>query len=301
MTKKNNPLKKLIPAAGMLMVSAMMLASSTYAWFSMNKEVSVTSMSIAAKSADPIIEISANGTNFYNSLVSTGQGANWTLPTATDVKLRLITPTAISNAGAVSWGWASSSNHADAEVSNNTTTKALVGQTTPAKTESDRAQYLGVAGEDLYVLTQKLTIRNVSVDVAASNLKISQVNINKGSNTIGNAVRVLFVTADGKYALYEPNTTEGAVANSTVLVSNHQWLDPASGEAPATDMAKTATTNLPIISATLAAKGNGGTAAAGSSTDVDVYVFFDGTDTDAYTDKAIDLSAVTIDFTFAID
>jgi hypothetical protein len=288
-------MKKLIPAAGMLMVSAMMLASSTYAWFSMNKEVSVTSMSIAAKSADPIIEISANGTNFYNNLVSTGEGPNWTLPTATDVKLRLITPTAISNAGAVSWGWASSSNHANAEVNNATTAKTLVGQTTPAKTESDRAQYLGIEGEDLYVLTQKLTIRNVSVDVAASNLKISQVNINKGSNTIGNAVRVLFVTADGKYALYEP----AASGTAATLVSDHQWLDPASGDAPATDM--TAASGLPIISATLAAKGTGETAAAGSSTDVDVYVFFDGTDTDAYTDLATDLSAVTVDFTFAID
>jgi hypothetical protein len=52
MTKKKNssPMKKLIPAAGMLMVSAMMLASSTYAWFSMNKTVGVTGLSLTAKS-----------------------------------------------------------------------------------------------------------------------------------------------------------------------------------------------------------------------------------------------------------
>lgn len=44
--KKGNPAKKLIPAAGSLMVSAVMLATSTYAWFTMNKTVSVTGMQV---------------------------------------------------------------------------------------------------------------------------------------------------------------------------------------------------------------------------------------------------------------
>lgn len=307
--KKNSTARKLLPAFAMLTVSAISLSSATYAWFSMNKEVSVTSMTIAAKSADAIIEISANGTDFYNDLYTTAPSdgsANWTLPDATDVKLKLVTPTAIeddSNApnplGTVSWGWAASSNHADAEVSNATTAKALTGQSTPAKTESNRAQYLGIASEDLYVLTQKFTIRNVSADVNAANLKISEVKINKGSNTIANSVRVLFVAADGKYALYKPDTSNSAAAGSTVLVSDHQWLDPALN-APATDMEQTSS-SLPIIASSLTAKGTGSTPATGSSTDVDVYVFFDGTDASAYTDNATDLSAVTVDFTFAID
>lgn len=42
--KKNSAMKKLIPATCMLLVSATMLASSTYAWFTMNKTVSVTGM-----------------------------------------------------------------------------------------------------------------------------------------------------------------------------------------------------------------------------------------------------------------
>lgn len=42
-------MKKLIPAAGMLMVSATMLATSTFAWFTMNKEVKVTGMEVKAK------------------------------------------------------------------------------------------------------------------------------------------------------------------------------------------------------------------------------------------------------------
>jgi hypothetical protein len=301
--RKNSAVKKLIPAAGMLALSASMLATSTYAWFSMNKTVSVSSMSIAAKSADAIIEISANGSDFYNNLVSSGEGANWELPTTdANTKLKLVTPSAISTTqgtiGNVTWGWAASSAHNNAEVGNTLTEKTLTAQASPAATNTGRTAYLGVENDALYVMKQKLTIRNVSVDVAASNLKINEVHINKGTNTIGNAVRVLFVAADGKYALYEPNKTDGATAGTTTLVSNHQWLD-ANG-ATATDMS--VSNSKPVIISSLSAKGTtANTFAEGSSTELDVYVFFDGTDTDAYTDLATDLSAVSIDFTFAID
>jgi hypothetical protein len=47
-TKKNSAAKKLVPAAGMLAVSAMMLASSTYAWFTMAREVEVNNIKMTA-------------------------------------------------------------------------------------------------------------------------------------------------------------------------------------------------------------------------------------------------------------
>lgn len=46
--KKGNTAKKLIPAAMMLAVSASMLGTSTYAWFSMNKTVTATGISMTA-------------------------------------------------------------------------------------------------------------------------------------------------------------------------------------------------------------------------------------------------------------
>ena len=46
--KKNNSARKIIPAAGMLMVSALMLSTSTYAWFTMSREVEVTNISMSA-------------------------------------------------------------------------------------------------------------------------------------------------------------------------------------------------------------------------------------------------------------
>ncbi len=47
--KKNGNKRKLLGAVGMLTVSAAMLVSSTFAWFSMNKKVTAQTMSITAK------------------------------------------------------------------------------------------------------------------------------------------------------------------------------------------------------------------------------------------------------------
>lgn len=54
-TKKSSAKKKLLPAIGMLAISATMLATSTYAWFTMNKEVSVTNMQVRALAEDGLL------------------------------------------------------------------------------------------------------------------------------------------------------------------------------------------------------------------------------------------------------
>ena len=46
--RKGNNTKKLIPAAGMLALSASMLATSTYAWFTMSREVEVSNIQMSA-------------------------------------------------------------------------------------------------------------------------------------------------------------------------------------------------------------------------------------------------------------
>jgi hypothetical protein len=46
--KKSTAARKLIPAIGMLTVSAMMLSSSTYAWFTMSREVEVSNIQMSA-------------------------------------------------------------------------------------------------------------------------------------------------------------------------------------------------------------------------------------------------------------
>lgn len=47
--KKNSKMRKLLPAFAMLTVSAISLSSATYAWFTMNKTVTVTGMTLKTK------------------------------------------------------------------------------------------------------------------------------------------------------------------------------------------------------------------------------------------------------------
>lgn len=55
--------KKLIPALGMLVLSACMLVTSTFAWFSMNDTVKATGMSVTAKGEQVYLQIiNPNGT-----------------------------------------------------------------------------------------------------------------------------------------------------------------------------------------------------------------------------------------------
>ena len=55
-------IRKLIPAIVMLLVSLTLATSSTYAWFSMNKQVSATGMEITAKSESVFLLISETHT-----------------------------------------------------------------------------------------------------------------------------------------------------------------------------------------------------------------------------------------------
>jgi len=61
--KKSSPAKKLIPAAGSLLVSAVMLATSTYAWFTMNKNVEVRGMQLKTKVSGNLLISETNATD----------------------------------------------------------------------------------------------------------------------------------------------------------------------------------------------------------------------------------------------
>ena len=63
-------MKKLIPALCLLLVSAMMLGTSTFAWFSMNTTVTATGMTVSAKS-DNVFLVIKEGSTFASSVTST--------------------------------------------------------------------------------------------------------------------------------------------------------------------------------------------------------------------------------------
>lgn len=74
--------KKVIPALCMLMVSAIMLGSSTYAWFSMNKEVKAEGMNVTAKANTTYLEISTTENSGYATSVTISNAAKSVYPCA---------------------------------------------------------------------------------------------------------------------------------------------------------------------------------------------------------------------------
>ena len=80
--KKNSKMRKLLPAFAMLTVSAISLSSATYAWFTMNREVSVTGMSMRTKVSENLLIAGDNiddtdilsDSAFNNSLVQSVEG-----------------------------------------------------------------------------------------------------------------------------------------------------------------------------------------------------------------------------------
>ncbi|MBR2011357.1 MAG: hypothetical protein IKA06_06405 [Clostridia bacterium] len=68
--------RKLIPAFVMLLVSAILLSTASYAWFASNFTVKATDMNVKVKSNARFLQISADGTNFSESADATNKNTN---------------------------------------------------------------------------------------------------------------------------------------------------------------------------------------------------------------------------------
>lgn len=289
----------------MLTVSAAMLVSSTFAWFSLNRQVTAQTMTIEAKSADPFLKISANGTNFYTALGSTADEAAdrgiWEIKTtaktntdtATAAKLKLIAPKTIGTAP--TWVWNQSTNPGQAQGKSVTdaSNSAVTLSVAEGNENADRSAIMTgtVAGVtpalvDAFVLKQTLTFKNIAQDAKGTNLKIDKVTFSRddatitgdAASTFHKAARILVVNSDGEYALYKFNENN---ADGTLIAAEND----ASG-------IRMGGTGNNVIAAELAAK---------AETSITIYMYFDGNAAEAYTNNAFDLNGVHASFQFSID
>jgi len=96
--RKNSTMKKLIPAAGMLALSASMLATSTYAWFTMNKYVTVTGMEVKTT-------VSSNLLISHDTLSNTAKNDEDTFVTEDSTSVRAWLQPVSSNTAATTNYW----------------------------------------------------------------------------------------------------------------------------------------------------------------------------------------------------
>lgn len=196
--------RKLIPALCMLLVSALFVGTSTYAWFSMNTSVSATNMQVTAKSDNIYLQISQNGKNIYDKTAESTVDAS-TVIYPVDYKTLA--------AGAVTWGNAASDDPGQVKYTERTALKPI-------------------ADENIgkYVLTQKFDIKVADAQATAANLTLSEVSVT-GNSIMKEALRVVVVSDTGAVVW----ANEGARENDKAL--------PGAGQVTVADGTLAATVN----------------------------------------------------------
>ena len=263
-------MRKLIPALAMLLVSAVMMSTASFAWFSMSTEATATGMQVQAK-ADAGILIS-NGDGVWASNATTTQ--------EDDEKPAKLLP--VSTLDASVWYYNTSSNAASANANNKTDTYG--SQDYAARTTN-------------YYLYNTFYIKSSSNEALNSDLQISNVTITESSDLAlneaarvlvkcGNTVHIYSITGKKYSVLTTPKgDTEGSENKFTEVTPK--------AKGPQTTSALGLTT-IPNVTAT--ATGANNTTAA---VKVEVFVYFEGEDAACMSSNLLDaVATLTIDLTF---
>ena len=240
--------KKIAGATAMLMLSATMLGTSTFAWFTMNTTVQVTGMQISAHSNSTYLIIGSDDDG--NDTLAELQAANHTTTACTiDTDDALVYPSAHGSVANTSAAETPSSWYF--KVADLPTASASSGAETPLTSTN--------FGD--YVLHKKAYVTLSVGSQDATNLVVSGMTIASNSTASGSSpvitpVKVLITSANAAVEL-----------DSTTLSS-------------ATPLAATVT--------------------ASSVVPLDIWIYYNGNDTNVYTTNIANLDGATVDLEFSV-
>lgn len=230
--------RKLIPAFVMLIVSAIMLSTASYAWFANSTSVNATGMTVKANTDVKFLEISTSNDSGWASFVTL---------TATDEDLDLVTAKVSENK----------------EVTWHTGTAAL--PTAPTVNDTGLVSVPNIKDPDANLaLIQTLYVRMSNEQATLSNLVITGVEVTNGTSTLSPTLRVLVIAKNSE------DEVQG------VQVWDVGDTDPQNLE----EAGLVNSDNIKSSSALVSEIANGDVYT------LEVYVYFDGEDKQAYTDKA---------------
>jgi len=301
--------KKLISAIAMLTVSAVTLSTATYAWFTMNKTVSVTNMQVKAKADQGLLinEVATAGDSHWDEQATTNQtgGIQLHATSTADTKTWYVAYSKKSNDAAAATQGSGSENLVDGyhqlgssgwTTATETVQSAVAG--TSAKQEvtyidkdsgSDYDEGEGYYVKYTYYLKSSGEAITTSLDATAANnvkqsLQIKNVTVTNndftGSGTVEDldaALRVAIVIG-GKAYIYAP------VDGST----NTYYVNASS---TATNVLTGAQATAPITIPSVTSDGY----------EFYVYLYFEGEDAKLKTDNVIStLDNVTVAFELSL-
>lgn len=208
--------KKIIPALCMLLISAVLMGTSTYAWFSMNTTVSANGMQVKAKAESKFLQIVNETTEFSDSAAQTeAEAVNKTKDIRPTAAVKGVTDDALTAlddtiaATAIKWAEAFS-----ADPSSSTKTGKYKEVTTQATATNDT---------NVYTLINTFKVRmNPKTGISeATNLAVTGVTVTvtaTGKEQLKDAVSVLFVCGDN-FVLWKNGTFTTKVANNVLAAT----------------------------------------------------------------------------------
>ena len=264
--------RQLMAAIAMVLVAAIALGSSTYAWFAANTEVTATHMSVKAV-AESGIEIKEHS---KDAAVEANWGSTDAAAVTTTMNLYPISTYDSSTwvhatAEKASGSTAAAGGYAVPTLSNGDTSKSAAGYGTA--TPQIASQKYDDDGKQYYRIDQ-FDIRTVKGTTAAQKVGVKEVEISTAADKVNKALRVLVVGDDGK-VLYNA----GAGDASRVVCATVNATGNPETKATVTYKANDEKSDL-IVECPAGTAG-----AAGTLKTVTVYVYYEGEESQHYSNN----------------
>lgn len=268
----------LVTSILMLLLTVFALSTSTYAWFSMNTQVTATGMQVVAKTDDTYLLI-GSGDNDTAAKIQNAEINTTTALTVTDIQAKLFASSPCLKDAHVSYltvaeghkkvndenitvaGVTVNSATTAAAVTNWFTAKAATQDASTIKAETARQ----LVSFDGYVIKRTVYLTVAVGANPANNLSVTAtINQKTGGNDIS-ACKILVTTDDNGFAIL--NTKDNQ--------------------------------DNPILTADI--KGSNTDITSTSVRRVDIYIYYDGEDSKVYTNNAANLTGADISLAFNVE
>jgi len=254
-----------MPAFAMLAVSAMTLASSTYAWFTMNTTVTATGLSVKARAEGGIVIARAGGTRSTATETATSimpnSAAQALLPTST--------------ANATTWYHAAGTSSSNGAAAAGTMQTLTLAGTTPSASALG-SKYPDGSNDTVYVLYDTYTVYPDINSSTYTDLWLASCTVSGATKDLSKSLRVAVVSGSHT-VICAP--VSGATTSYTVGV-NADGQTAAGTAVTALDTSATGTTPLSKVASStgqnILIDNNATIDSTGQA--VSVYVYFEGED-----------------------
>ncbi|MBP5223693.1 MAG: hypothetical protein J6Z35_11140 [Lachnospiraceae bacterium] len=273
--------KQLVAAIAMVIVSAIALSSSTYAWFASNNRVTATGMVVqaTAEGGIEIAYVADSAPGAYATSASAGMSnAQVLYPTST---------TATAGSDLITSDWY----HASAAITSSSVARS--GSYTVLSLNDDGMES---GTNHYYFVRKKFNVRSVSAVKTATDLKVSKVEVTGNAQALSKALRVAIVNGDTK-VIYAPVGYTKA-ASETGFSYNVATAVNGAGEATMGN------DNVTVLYATEASAVIAAAVPATTGEDLNIYVWFEGEDTNHKSENladTLDSLSLTVHFEANID